>query len=192
MDETLAPSFQHPSLSRPEMVFENCLRSILPLVFQGQCHGASAFWGMWIAMLPVVGDSNADCFFPSPGVRANLPLIVALQWISNPFTVAPIYFADYEIGLLMLGLLAIDYGQKRNIDRRVRLVEWSLLTFGSLWIPSLRCSWGAPYWGFPWGSVGFSLQRFGQPLQVANNAKPMNMNCRKQKTRFLFALFCSH
>ena len=62
---------------------------------------------MWIAFA-VGGLQMLIVFFVAFGV-GELPLIVALQWISNPFTVAPIYFADYEIGLSLLGLFAIDY-----------------------------------------------------------------------------------
>ena len=83
------------------------------------------FWGIWIAMLPIVGIQMAVAFFVALIVRANLPLIVALQWISNPFTVAPIYFADYEIGLLILELFGIDYARNKLLTADF---DWSSLT----------------------------------------------------------------
>jgi hypothetical protein len=45
-------------------------------------------------------------------IRANLPIIVAIQWISNPFTMGPIYFADYKIGRILLELAG--FKSKKN------------------------------------------------------------------------------
>ena len=36
-------------------------------------------------------------------VRCNLPVSVAMVWISNPVTVAPMFFAAYKLGAWMLG-----------------------------------------------------------------------------------------
>ena len=83
------------------------LRPFLPLVLPGNAILPAIFSGMWIALLPIVGIQMLVVFFIALWVRANLPVIVALQWISNPFTVGPIYFADYKIGLSLFGLLGI-------------------------------------------------------------------------------------
>ena len=82
------------------------------------------FWGIWIAMLPIVGIQMLIAFFVALFVRANLPLIVALQWISNPFTVPPIYFAGYEVGLLILELFGIDYARNKLLTAEF---DWSKL-----------------------------------------------------------------
>ena len=65
-------------------------------------------------------------FFISLLVRANLPLIVALQWISNPLTMGPIYFADYKIGLSVLNLLGVDYQRNKLLSAEY---NWSEFTF---------------------------------------------------------------
>ena len=88
------------------------------------------FWGIWIAMLPIVGIQMLVVFFLALIVRANLPLIVALQWISNPLTMAPIYFADYEIGLLILELFGVDYGRNKLLTAEF---DWSGMEFADLW-----------------------------------------------------------
>lgn len=55
------------------------------------------------------------CFMPIPGqmllaaslaiyFHCNLPLSLALTWISNPLTYAPIYYLCYRFGLILLGL----------------------------------------------------------------------------------------
>lgn len=54
------------------------------------------------------------CFIPLPGqmliaaslaifLHCNLPLSLALTWISNPLTYAPIYYLCYRLGLIILG-----------------------------------------------------------------------------------------
>ena len=66
------------------------------------------FIGMWVAMLPIVSIQMIVVFLIALIIRANLPVIVALQWISNPFTMGPIYFADYKIGMEIFRLLGIS------------------------------------------------------------------------------------
>jgi len=81
-------------------------------------------------MLPIVGIQMIFVFFLALIVRANLPLIVALQWISNPLTMAPIYFSDYEIGLLILELFGVDYGRNKLLTAEF---DWSGMEFADLW-----------------------------------------------------------
>ena len=57
--------------------------------------------------MPLVGIQMLIVFFLALWFRANLPVIVALQWLTNPFTMGPIYFADYQIGLAMMELFSI-------------------------------------------------------------------------------------
>ncbi len=98
--------------------------------FKGNAMVQALFWGIWIAMLPIVGIQMIVVFFLALIVRANLPLIVALQWISNPLTMAPIYFADYEIGLLILELFGVDYGRNKLLTAEF---DWSGMEFADLW-----------------------------------------------------------
>lgn len=37
-------------------------------------------------------------------LRVNLPIAVTMTWISNPFTVAPIFYFAYKLGALLLGI----------------------------------------------------------------------------------------
>jgi len=98
--------------------------------FKGNAMVQALFWGIWIAMLPIVGIQMIVVFLLALIVRANLPLIVALQWISNPLTMAPIYFADYEIGLLILELFGVDYGRNKLLTAEF---DWSGMEFADLW-----------------------------------------------------------
>ncbi len=97
--------------------------------FRGAEISSALFWGIWISMLPIVGIQMLVVFFISLLVRANLPLIVALQWISNPLTMGPIYFADYKIGLSVLNLLGVDYQRNKLLSAEY---NWSEFTFSDL------------------------------------------------------------
>jgi len=65
------------------------------------------FLGLIVAFMPLVGIQMLIVFFIALWFRANLPVIVAVQWVSNPFTMGPIYYADYKIGLAMMELFSI-------------------------------------------------------------------------------------
>jgi len=61
--------------------------------------------------------------------RANLPLSVALVWISNPLTMAPIFYFNYVIGTLILG-------QEADESLTFELSwTWMVETLGELWLP---------------------------------------------------------
>ena len=87
------------------------------------------FWGGWIAMLPIVGLQMLVVFFLAIIVRANLPIIIALQWISNPFSMGPIYFADYQIGRIFLHLVGIKYEKNKLLSAEF---NWSDFSFSDL------------------------------------------------------------
>ena len=87
------------------------------------------FWGVWIAMLPIVGLQMLVVFFLAIIVRANLPIIIALQWISNPFSMGPIYFADYQIGRIFLHLVGIKYERNKLLSAEF---NWSDFSFSDL------------------------------------------------------------
>ncbi len=61
--------------------------------------------------------------------RANLPISVALVWISNPLTMAPIFYFNYVIGSMILG---------QEADESIHFElswDWLINTLGELWLP---------------------------------------------------------
>ncbi len=61
--------------------------------------------------------------------RANLPLSVALVWISNPLTMPPLFYFNYLVGSYMLG-------QESQESLHFELTfDWMMTALGDLWMP---------------------------------------------------------
>lgn len=60
---------------------------------------------------------------------ANLPVAVALVWITNPLTIPPIFYACYKLGAWILGV-----GIKQNF---VMSLEYVWQVFDVIWQPFL-------------------------------------------------------
>lgn len=97
--------------------------------FKGSSMRPALFWGMIISLSPLVGIQMLVAFFVALYVRANLPLIVALQWISNPFTMGPIYFADYKIGRVLLELTGFKTDRNKILNKDY---DWNNFQFKDL------------------------------------------------------------
>ena len=83
----------------------------------------AASWGFFVAFLPVpfqmvIAALGALLF------KINLPLSVAMVWISNPVTWVPLYFPAYKLGSKILGNAPSPPG---HIN-----LEWLLDHFGPL------------------------------------------------------------
>ncbi len=82
-------------------LFEKFLHD--PNLFHLNRHSVSVafFWGLLIAILPVPGQmplaALAALIF-----RCNLPIAVALTWVSNPFTTPFILLIAYKLGAFIL------------------------------------------------------------------------------------------
>jgi uncharacterized protein (DUF2062 family) len=74
--------------------------------------------GCILTLLPIYGLQLPLALILALLLRANLPILAGLQFITNPFTVLPIWFALYQIGRMALGLLAIESSPfgKNEID----------------------------------------------------------------------------
>lgn len=59
--------------------------------------------GLFIAFLPIPFQMAAAAA-AAIGVRVNLPISVALVWLSNPLTMPPILFFAYKLGSWVLGV----------------------------------------------------------------------------------------
>lgn len=107
------------------------------------------------------------CFLPLPGqmliasllallARCNLPLSVALVWISNPLTMLPIFFSTYKFGSWMLGSPALNFGSN---------VTWELFVqdLNQIWQPLLL---GSVIAGIALGSTAYMAMQVFWRWQV--------------------------
>lgn len=99
--------------------------------FKGSSIKPALFWGMIVSLSPLVGIQMLVVFFLALIVRANLPLIVALQWISNPITMGPIYFTDYKIGCVVLELIGFSIKENKLLSRNY---DWGNFRWEDLFV----------------------------------------------------------
>ena len=85
--------------------------------------------GLFMAWMPIPFQ-----MVPAAGVslvvRCNLPVSVAMAWISNPVTVVPLFFAAYRVGAWMLGVPPVDMRFEPSL-------RWLLDELGTVWEPFL-------------------------------------------------------
>ena len=130
MDAAVALKVQCSSISYPQMVFQDPYDRSYLWSFRGKTIISRLVLGFVDRHAAIVGLQMLVVFLLAILLRANLPVIVALQWISNPLTMGPIYFADYQIGMTFLdfgwsGLPAKQIAQAANYD-------WSDFNFSDL------------------------------------------------------------
>jgi uncharacterized protein len=144
-----------------------------PNLFHLNRHSVSVafFWGLFIAMLPIPGQmavaAMAALFF-----RCNLPIAVALVWITNPLTMAFFFFIAYEVGKFILqidsstattaaAVTTMDFGGLWDLilDNQYRAaLNWLGNELGSVWKPFLL---GSVVTGLILGGMGyFGMQAF--------------------------------
>jgi uncharacterized protein len=59
--------------------------------------------GIFVALLPLIGIQMVLSFALAWLLRANKAVGVALVWISNPFTMVPLFYPGYWLGCKILG-----------------------------------------------------------------------------------------
>jgi hypothetical protein len=64
--------------------------------------------GVWLCFIPMPFQMLASALL-AIWFNANLPLAVALVWISNPVTMPPIFYFNYKLGVWMLSRPLLDF-----------------------------------------------------------------------------------
>ena len=106
---------------------------------------SSAFFvGIFVAFLPIPGQMIVAAFLAFL-FRSNLPVALALVWISNPLTIAPLFIFTYSIGVLLLGLEFITFTIEPSWD-------WVISQGNLIWLPLLI---GSLITGIIFGSLSY-------------------------------------
>ncbi len=71
--------------------------------------------GVFVAFLPMPGHMLVAALV-AVWWRVNLPVAVATTWISNPITIAPIFYAGYKNGIVLTGLEEIPFAIELSWD----------------------------------------------------------------------------
>lgn len=64
-------------------------------------------------------------------IRVNVPISIALVWLTNPLTMAPVMYGAYRFGILLLGQ------EPQDLNIEVSSVDWLLEGVSSGWQPLL-------------------------------------------------------
>ena len=77
-------------------------------------------------------------------LRANLPTAVVIVWITNPFTVTPIFYFCYKIGLILLSLFGRVFYYEPTFEwlGTAFSTAWQPLLLGCLAVGSIAASFG--------------------------------------------------
>ncbi len=105
--------------------------------------------GLFVAFLPIPpipGQSVVSAVL-AVWLRVNLPIAVALVWITNPLTMAPVFYAAYEIGHWILDTPPIDVKLDLTWEwfTTVLVTIWKPFLLGSVVISAVASFLG--YWG---------------------------------------------
>ena len=98
-------------------------------------HGVSRaiLIGIFLCFIPMPFQMVAAAFC-AIWLNANLPLSVALVWISNPLTMPPMFYFNYKVGAWLLNRPVLDFHFELSVGWiSERLVEIGIpLYFGSV------------------------------------------------------------
>jgi uncharacterized protein (DUF2062 family) len=108
----------------------------------------AAMIGLFWAMIPMPFQMVPAAFLAFY-LTANLPLSLALVWISNPITMPPIFYATYKFGAFLLGTEPVD-----NFEFTA---EWLTNGLAIVWRPLY---FGSVVTGIILGSCGYFGVRF--------------------------------
>ena len=94
-------------------------------------------------------------FIPSPtqmlpaavtamAVRVNLPLALALSWVANPLTMAPMFYLNYRVGRWLLDWPERAFSFKLSWDWLARELDmlWQPLLLGSVVVATCAAALG--------------------------------------------------
>lgn len=104
------------------------------------------FVGLFVAFMPIPGQMFVAALL-AVLLRCNLPLSVGLVWITNPVTMAAIYFLAYKVGALIIDVPVKDIQFELTI-------HWLTTRMQAVWRPFLL---GCLICGLFFGCLGYFI-----------------------------------
>ena len=146
------PSVNDSALAVTYVMTKEMLQKIVPslattrkvkgLSFLGDWIDASNLWhsnrysaamaffvGLFVAFMPIPGQTIAAAVL-AVLLRCNLPLSVGLVFVTNPITIAPLFFMAYKIGALIIDV------PLQHVDFELS-VFWLSNSLAAIWKPFL-------------------------------------------------------
>lgn len=106
-----------------------------PNLFHLNRHSVSlaCFVGIFIAFIPVPGQMPLAAL-AALLIRCNLPISVALVWLTNPITIPAVFFSTYQLGRWILDLPPTSVSLELSWEWLANefVVIWKPLVVGSL------------------------------------------------------------
>jgi len=126
--------------------------------------------GLFWAMIPMPMQMLAAAF-TAVLFRINLPISVALVWLTNPITLPPVFYAAYQIGVWLLG-------EPANVTEFQVSLEWIAAEINAIWKPLYL---GGLILGILLAALGYFIMRLYWRWHVINRYKQRLKNRRSRK-----------
>lgn len=120
-----------------------------------QSASMAVFVGILVAFIPVPGQMLLAAAIALL-LRCNLPIAVALVWITNPVTMPPVFWATYKLGTFLLDMPVLHASVHFNPAAIMSVL-------GEIWQPLLV---GSLVCGIFFGGLGYALMRLTWRLHV--------------------------
>jgi len=121
---------------------------------------AGLFWSMVPMPFQMIPAAASAILF-----RVNMPISVALVWITNPFTMTPIYYFTYLVGVWLLD-------QKASVTEFELSSDWISQSLGLIWEPLLL---GSLFVGTILSITGYTLMRLIWRWHVVKKHRQRNL-----------------
>lgn len=113
-------------------------------VFNRRSVTAAVFVGLFSAFLPVPSQMLVAAII-AVIVRINLPVAVGLVWITNPITIAPMFYFAFRLGAWLMDLDVADLNLELSLTWLLN--NWAIIGTPLL-LGSLICAWVAGISGY--------------------------------------------
>ncbi len=132
----------------------------------------AAFIGCFCCFLPIPFQM-IPCVLLCIWLRCNVPLAIALVWVSNPITMPPMMYFAYRLGILILD-------EPSTVDAIQLSLAWLSMRLAAVWQPLIL---GSLVCGMSMGSLAFVLVRLYWRWRIGRYRAKRNLRNRIDVTR---------